>query len=220
MDVLRRIKPEEDELAAFTQAVRSTLVESREPAASSTLVAKLAATARAASATADAPSAPRPRRERARMRLASAGIALALVPALMASLAVAGVKLPGPAGDAFESVGVELPNQGPSSDPGGRDPGDDAQRPAAGGAVDEGAEKPAPGHGKEKSNPAREGGRANGRRGRGRALGRRGLAPGQAKSKGSKSNGSKSKGSNKIPPASGGGKPPAGNGNGGGNGKK
>ncbi len=34
-----------------------------------------------------------------------------LVPAALAGLAFAGVKLPGPVNDAFSTVGVDLPNQ-------------------------------------------------------------------------------------------------------------
>jgi hypothetical protein len=43
--------------------------------------------------------------------VARIAIAVAAIPALFAGLAVAGVKLPGPADSAFESVGIELPNQ-------------------------------------------------------------------------------------------------------------
>jgi hypothetical protein len=49
---------------------------------------------------------------RSRRRLvAKLAIAMALVPAVLAGLAFAGVTLPGPANSAFNSVGVNLPNQ-------------------------------------------------------------------------------------------------------------
>ena len=41
-------------------------------------------------------------------------MAIALLPAVMAGLAFAGVALPEPAREAFERVGIELPNQAPA----------------------------------------------------------------------------------------------------------
>jgi hypothetical protein len=197
MEFLRRT-PADDDLAAFAAAVRVTLLDEPDRTAFATLVPRLAETARASAAegadrggtTERRPAARRPRWAPA-LRVA---IAIALVPLLTAGLAVAGVKLPAAADDAFESVGVELPNQAASDDggdaaPGAEDGGSEAPGATATGR-DNAAEKS--GQGQSKSNPAREGGRANGTNGRGRALGKRGLAPGQLKPKkngGSEGNG-------------------------------
>jgi hypothetical protein len=219
MELSGRRKPADDDLAAFAQAVRVTLLDEPDRTASATLVPRLAETARASAAdgadrggtTKRRPAARRPRWAPA-LRVA---IAIALVPLLTAGLAVAGVKLPAVADDAFESVGVELPNQAASDDGGD----------AASGAEDGGSEEPgatgqdnAPekrGQGQSKSNPAREGGRANGTNGRGRALGKRGLAPGQLKPKktgGSQGNGNAIGRTDSTPPGQAKAKPEKGSG--------
>ncbi|HEX5893844.1 MAG TPA: hypothetical protein VFY33_03365, partial [Solirubrobacterales bacterium] len=51
--------------------------------------------------------------------VARVGIAVALLPLLLAGLAVAGVTVPDPARSAFETIGVELPNQPDESSRGG-----------------------------------------------------------------------------------------------------
>jgi hypothetical protein len=187
MEFLGRQKPADDELAAFAQAVKATLLVEPDRAAAADLIPRLAEAARASAGADRADRVTTRRRPAARRRwmpLARVGIAIALVPLLSAGLAFAGVSLPGPANDAFESVGVELPNQAaPDGDDDSAAPGaEDGETDEAGSTgQDNAAEKR--GHGKSKSNPAREGGRANGTNGRGRALGKRGLAPGQLKPK-------------------------------------
>jgi hypothetical protein len=182
MDSFRRQKPTDDDLAAFARAVKVTLLEEPDRTAVADLIPRLAETARASAAA--APTKERPvAARRGWAPVLRVAIAVALVPLLSAGLAFAGVSLPGPANDAFETVGVELPNQAASEED------DDG---AATGADEGGADEPGDeglsnaekrGHGKSKSNPARAGGRANGKNGRGRALGKRGLAPGQTKPK-------------------------------------
>jgi hypothetical protein len=188
MDLIRRHKPEDDELAAFSAAVRATLLEHPDRAATRLLVPRLAEEARAAAQREDRRAGLDGMRVRHRQvggrwwPALRVGIAIALVPLLSAGLAVAGVKLPGPADEAFESIGVELPNQAASDDEnGGGTSAEDgeAEEPAA----SQGNAAEQRGHGKSKTNPAREGGRANGTNGRGRALGKRGVAPGQLKPK-------------------------------------
>jgi hypothetical protein len=222
MDFFRRQKPADDELAAFARAVKVTLLEEPDRTAVADLIPRLAETARASAAA--APTKERPvAARRGWAPVLRVAIAVALVPLLSAGLAFAGVSLPGPANDAFETVGVELPNQAASSeeDDTGTATGDED------GATDEaGDEGPANaaekrGHGKSKSNPAREGGRANGKNGRGRALGKRGLAPGQLKPKtGGQGNGNAVGKTGSTPPGQAKDKPAKGSdGSGGGSGK-
>jgi hypothetical protein len=187
MDLLRRQKPADDELAAFAQAAKATLLEEPDRAAGADLVPRLAEAARASAVLDGGDRGAARERPRAARRgwapLVRVGIAIALVPLLSAGLAFAGVNLPDPANDAFESVGVELPNQAsPDEDGDGEATGDDSEDTSdAGEGPGNAAENG--GHGMSKSNPAREGGRANGKNGTGRALGKRGLAPGQLKPK-------------------------------------
>jgi hypothetical protein len=107
--------PELDELVSFIRAVPAVVLEAPDPTHEATLVPRLAEIAAAA------PSAPRSRPAHGRSRgpLALAlrfGAAVALLPACLAGIAFAGVSLPGPAQDAFESVGIELPNQAGGDD--------------------------------------------------------------------------------------------------------
>jgi hypothetical protein len=188
------------EVAEFAHAVRQTL-PAPPVAGGSGFVTQLAQTARAARlANAEAAQARVPRTPNIRLlssrvpRLASLAAALALVPMLFAGLAIAGVSLPAPARDAFEAVGVSLPNQpsdegqpsqqsnGGRSETGGEAEVDDASSRSTQSAETGIGRKPSAEtrlHGTEKANPARAGGRANGEQGRGRALGKRDLAPGQ-----------------------------------------
>jgi hypothetical protein len=197
MDLLRRQNPADDELAAFAQAVKTTLLVEPDWAVAADLTPRLAEAARASARTDRAdrvPTRARPATARRRwMPIARVGIAIALVPLLSAGLAFAGVSLPGPANDAFESVGVELPNQAApdGDDDSGAAPGTEDGETDEAGPTGQGNAAEKRGHGKSKSNPAREGGRANGKNGQGRALGKRGLAPGQLEPKtgGSQGNG-------------------------------
>ncbi|MGH2981770.1 MAG: hypothetical protein ACRDKV_06990 [Solirubrobacterales bacterium] len=192
------------EVAEFTRAVRQEL--SRPAAQDASLIARLAEASLARvpggetpggeteTMEVPAPAGPR-RRLRARVALAVRAVALiAIVPLMFAGLALADVTLPEPARDAFEAVGVTLPNQPAGGGEEGR--GENATNPSGKGgqdAADKQASSPESAghgngrgespesrmHGTRKSNPAREGGRGNGEQGQGRALGKRGLAPGQ-----------------------------------------
>jgi hypothetical protein len=187
MDLSRRQKPADDELAVFAQAVRVTLLEEPDGTASSAyLIPRLAEAARASAAADRGAMRKRPAAARSGWApVLRVAIAIALVPLLSVGLAFAGVNLPGPANDAFETVGVELPNQAAPDDEDDSGTGTSTQDEGTGEPGAEGLSNAAEkrGHGKSKSNPAREGGRANGTNGRGRALGKRGLAPGQTKPK-------------------------------------
>jgi len=113
-----------EEVAAFVRALNLAVPEATgdpDPA----LITRLAD---AAGASASAP-APGPGHARTRTRrspaglIARVGIAAAMVPVLFAGLAVAGVTLPGPASDAFDRLGLELPNQSDSAADGAGDQG-------------------------------------------------------------------------------------------------
>jgi hypothetical protein len=106
--------PSLEEVAVFVRALGAAVPEATDdpdPA----LISRLAETAAAG---AGSPyvhfSVAGKRRSPARL-VARVGIAAAMVPALFAGLAYAGVNLPGPADDAFDSVGLELPNQSDSA---------------------------------------------------------------------------------------------------------
>jgi hypothetical protein len=109
------------ETAAFLRMARTALLEQPPPEIEADLVRRLAETARLRAAS----PATRPARPifRSRRRLvAKLAVAMALVPAVLAGLAFAGVTLPGVANSAFDSVGVNLPNQ---------EDGDDAEGDSA-----------------------------------------------------------------------------------------
>lgn len=174
-----------DELAAFARAARTALLVAPDPALTATLAPRLAEAARVSAARADTTTAVMRRPVRRRTQLvARVAIAAAALPVLSAGLAFAGVELPGPAKDAFERLGIELPNQtenavsdeNPPAAPAGLGTGDSADGKAQANGKR--------GHGKQKGNPARDRGRGNGKQGRGRALGKRGLAPGHSTSTG------------------------------------
>ena len=192
MDFLGRMRqPDDDDLAAFAQAVRSTLVEPPDPATAALLVPRLAEAARGS-------APPRPvvpagvtvRTRRRWTTVARVAVAVASIPILFAGLAFAGVRLPGPADSAFETVGVELPNQAADHESSASfdDSVSDESVGSEPGAKGKGSAAEQRGHGKEKSNKARDLGRGHGAQGKGRALGMRGMAPGnangQVKSKG------------------------------------
>jgi hypothetical protein len=111
---------EMDEAALFTDALRAAVPTRPDPRLAATLVPRLASTARAATLEAETRQTRRvspavqPARRPPRSRLAlvaRVGIAVALIPLALAGLAVAGVTVPDPARDAFDSVGIRLPNQ-------------------------------------------------------------------------------------------------------------
>ncbi len=139
------------EIATFSRALRATLVREPDPARSVAMVRRLADEARASATVAAeraqrTPTAPLPsgRRASPRRRLALVALAVAMVPLLTAGLAVAGVHLPAAAENAFETVGIDLPNQGDSSsdDPADHDQGSGNDgEPAASPAAEPGSEK-------------------------------------------------------------------------------
>ena len=103
-----------DEVAAFMRALPEQVSEAPPEGLERSLAPRLAEAARTAAALAEtpAPTEIQDRRPLSRLALvARVAVAVALIPALMAGLAVAGVKVPSPARDAFEGVGVNLPNQ-------------------------------------------------------------------------------------------------------------
>jgi hypothetical protein len=104
---------EMNDVALFENALRAAVPTRPDPAMGTTLVPRLAEVARAATLEAEArPSRPRTAAPRSRLALvARVGIAVALIPLVLAGLAFAGVNLPAPARDAFEKVGITLPNQ-------------------------------------------------------------------------------------------------------------
>jgi hypothetical protein len=113
MQALRELTEGDQELTSFLQEMRATLVAPPAGAVATALPARLAAEARAAAPSSNGRhtgAAVRPRRAPARPLLRIA-LAVAAIPLLFTGLAFAGVNLPGPAKDAFESIGIELPNQ-------------------------------------------------------------------------------------------------------------
>jgi hypothetical protein len=98
------------EAAAFLRMARTALLEQPPPEIEADLVRRLAETARLRAASPVMRPA-RPIFRSHRRLVAKLAIAMALIPAVLAGLAFAGVTLPGPADSAFDSVGVNLPNQ-------------------------------------------------------------------------------------------------------------
>ena len=171
------------ELAAFTSALRASASEAVPPA-SAAFIARLSETARASAETTEerrstialrplsSPVRPRPRLA----LVARVAVAAATVPLLFAGLAFAGVSLPGPADDAFESIGIELPNQA-------ADPDDDTEGTAkdgdsAGSATGQENSAGKLGHGKTKPKNGKALGHDKAKDNEGKALGKNGLAPG------------------------------------------
>jgi hypothetical protein len=195
------------EIAGFTRALQATLLREPDPAASTEMVRRLAAEARISSA--NRPTAPIAARSRfsARRRLAAVALAVLALPLLGAGLAVAGVKLPAGAADAFQAVGVDLPNQesSGSDDPSDADKGKGNDgAPAASPAAEPGSDKAVKGDKRQGNGPpshSNAGGNEN---------------PGSGSGSGSGSNG-KAKGKPPAPPGQSGVPPPKSNA--GGNGK-
>jgi hypothetical protein len=102
-------------------------------------------------------------------RIAVAALAIALVPVVMAGLAIAGVTLPEPARDAFESVGIDLPNQSEADDgtPAGAEDGRNGEEPRTSkGGRGEGDQGAAESQGQAKQPGDGEGADGNGGNGR------------------------------------------------------
>ena len=103
---------EMSEVALFESALRAAVPTRPDPRVEVDFVRRLAAVARTATVEAEARPRSRARRHRSRRALiARIGIAVAAIPLAFAGLAFAGVNLPQPARDAFDSLGIELPNQ-------------------------------------------------------------------------------------------------------------
>ena len=118
------------ETAAFLRMARTALLEQPAPEIEADLVRRLAETARLRAAS----RATRPARPifRSRGRLvAKVAVAMAMVPAALAGLAFAGVTLPGAANSAFDSVGVNLPNQEDGDDGGAAPAGPASEQPSS-----------------------------------------------------------------------------------------
>jgi hypothetical protein len=114
---------EMNEVALFETALRAAVPTQPDRRLGADLVPRIAQIARSASIEAEQARGRRnppraPRRPRLAL-LARVGIAVALVPLLLAGLAVAGVTVPDPARSALETIGVELPNQPDESSRGG-----------------------------------------------------------------------------------------------------
>jgi len=221
MSFLRRFHDERDErtLAALAVAVRAT-VEPPPEHLGADLVPRLAQTVlqeaptralqeeRTGNAKAAQRRPARASRRRSRfgpvLRIAAA---VALLPAVFASLAVAGVKLPDQAVSAFDAVGVELPNQGGGEEGSGAGAGGDGDsaesakpNKAKNGKAKKNGDAPAgagpgddvvPPIAEERSDGKAGGNASIGKRGNGKAHGRNGTAfghqpgvPGQGKAVG------------------------------------
>jgi hypothetical protein len=122
------VMPELADVAAFARALPAAVAVQPDPGLEAAVVARAADAARAA--TLEAAHSPTVRMTTLRSagpwrrQAAVVAAAIALVPAFMVGLALAGVTLPEPAREAFERVGIELPNQSAVDDgnPAGTEP--------------------------------------------------------------------------------------------------
>ena len=187
------------DIARFSRAVRATLVTEPDPAASAAMVRRLADEARASAAIAAERAQRRPtsalqpvRRGSVRRRLIAVGLAVAALPLLTAGLAVAGVKLPAAAEDAFDAVGIDLPNQASdSAGPGDSDADQDQGSgndgaPGASPAAEPGGDKAVKGGKRRGNGPpshSNAGGNQNPGSTNGKAKGKPAAPPGQSKPK-------------------------------------
>jgi hypothetical protein len=172
---------EMQEAIVFMDALRAAVPTEPDPRLRAELVPRLAGTARASTLEAETRvmrrgtttavgSGMRPRSRRA--LVARVAIAVALIPLVLAGLAFAGVTVPSPARSAFDSLGINLPNQ-PSqeSDKHSSEP---SQQPAAQdtetqGTAPQGAGSSAPNEGNSKA--AHEHARAQHEKAQGKAVG-------------------------------------------------
>jgi hypothetical protein len=106
-----------NEVALFESALRVAVPTRPDPVIAGDLVPRLAQAARAATTEAETRATRRGagmaghRAGSPFVSVARVGIAVALIPLVLAGLAFAGVTVPAPARDAFDSVGITLPNQ-------------------------------------------------------------------------------------------------------------
>jgi hypothetical protein len=178
---------EMQESLVFMDSLRAAVPAAPDPRLRAALVPRLAAAARASTLEAETrvmrrgtATAPRSaRRPRSRLALlARVGIAVALIPLVLAGLAVAGVTVPSPARSAFDSVGIELPNQPskesgqsasePSSQPTSQGTGTESTTTTGSSAASEGNSKAAHEHARSQRSKAK--GKALGHS-RGKAVG-------------------------------------------------
>jgi hypothetical protein len=107
----------EDEMtdvALFMNALRAAVPAEPDPGLGADLVPRLAATVRASTIETEtqAQRIGAARRRRSLLTsVARVAIAIALIPFVLAGLAVAGVTVPSPARSAFDAIGITLPNQ-------------------------------------------------------------------------------------------------------------
>ena len=103
------------EAPLFTDALRAAVPARPSRELTATIVPRLAATARTATLETETQASRRPAgRPAGRSRsglVAKVAFAVALIPLLLAGLAFAGVTVPAPARNAFDTVGITLPNQ-------------------------------------------------------------------------------------------------------------
>ncbi len=103
------------EATLFTDALRAAVPARPSRELTATIVPRLAATARTATLETETQASRRPAGQPAdrsrRGLVAKVAIAVALIPLLLAGLAFAGVTVPAPARNAFDTVGITLPNQ-------------------------------------------------------------------------------------------------------------
>jgi hypothetical protein len=103
---------EMNDVALFERALLAAVPTQPDPVTGDWLVPRLAQIARTATIEADMRRMPLRAGARTRRGLvARVGIAVAVIPLAFAGLALAGVTVPGPARDAFDAVGIRLPNQ-------------------------------------------------------------------------------------------------------------
>lgn len=177
------------DVALFESALRAAVPTRPDPRLGTALVPRLAEAARAATIEAESQTTRR-RSATPRSRLAlvaRVGIVVALIPLVLAGLALAGVTVPGPARSAFDSVGITLPNQpakhAKATNPGqASPPAEDTVRPQI--ATPNGTKGNSPAahqHAREQHGKAQ--GKAKGHE-KGKAIGLNGSTPpGQAKEK-------------------------------------
>jgi cell division protein FtsN len=114
---------EMSDVVLFMNALRAAVPAHPDPRLGGDLVPRLAAAARASTIEAETPvmrrgaadgtGTARRRRRSLHTSVARVAVAIALIPLVLAGLAVAGVTVPSPARSAFDAIGITLPNQPP-----------------------------------------------------------------------------------------------------------
>ena len=109
------------DVVVFMNALRAAVPAHPDPRLGGDLVSRLAAAARASTieaetrvvrqGAADGTATARRRQRSLLTSVARVAVAVALIPLVLAGLAVAGVTVPSPARSAFDAIGITLPNQ-------------------------------------------------------------------------------------------------------------